>query len=124
MSLLDIMKENEIDPNWIFTHARYKDNEGLFFFESVIHESEDEDVEDEHHFETKCLLIDGSKFVYGDAMEKEIEINTVNDNVVFNRVDGASVSLSKEDFAELPFRLTAFGTEPIVAAKPADYVEV
>lgn len=120
--LIDIMKENEIDPNWVFTHAKLHDKEGLFFFESVVKEEDGE--EPEHYFDAKCLLIDNAKFVYGDDMEKEIEINISNDEVVFSRVDGASVSIPKSGFADLPFKLNDFGTKTANHEKPKDFVEI
>ena len=122
MSLLEIMKENDIDPNWVFTHARLHNKEGLFFFESVI--KDEEEGEPEHYFDTKCLLIDNAKLVYGDDMENEIEINTIDDNVVFSRIDGASVSIPSSGFDGFPFKMIEFGTSIPKTSKPADYVEI
>lgn len=123
MSLLDIMKQNDIDPNWVFTHARFHDKEGLFFFESVVTDAEN-DKEAEHYFDTKCILVDDSKFNYGDDMEKEVEINVVEGKVIFSRIDGAEVSIPKADFSEMPFKLVEFGTSMSKHNKPADFVEI
>jgi len=124
MSLLEIMKENDIDVNWVFTHVKFHNKEGLFFFESIVKESDEEGEEDEHYFDTKCILIDDAKFIYGDDMEKEIEINVINGNVIFNRVDGAEVSIPENEFKDLPFRLTTFSNSVSKHSKPTDYVEV
>ena len=121
MNLVDIMKEQEIDINWIFTHAKFHDKEGLFFFESII--KENEDGIEEHFFETKCILVDDAKFTYGDDMEKEISINTVDNKVVFNRVDGASVSIDTSELSDLPFKLIEFGITTN-NTKPNNFVEI
>jgi hypothetical protein len=36
MNLIDIMKKNEIELEWLFTLARFNDKEGLMFFEPVV----------------------------------------------------------------------------------------
>ena len=122
MSLLEIMKKNNIDPNWIFTHARLHNKEGLFFFESVV--TDDDEGEQEQYFDAKCLLIDNTKLVYGDDMEKEIEINSLDDNIIFNRVDGVSVSIPSSGFDNFPFKVIEFGTSIPKTGKPKDYVEI
>ena len=123
--LVDLMKENDIDVNWIFTQAKFHGKEGLFFFESVVKDSEEEGSdEQEHFFDAKCLLIDGAKFVYGEDMEKEIEINTKNEEVLFTRVDGASVSIPKAGFADMPFKLIEYSVTLPKHEKPEDYVEI
>jgi len=121
MNLIDIMKDQEIDINWVFTQAKFHDKEGLFFFESIV--KENDDGVEEHFFETKCILIDNAKFIYGEDMDKEISINTVDNKVVFNRVDGASVSINTVELSDLPFKLIEFGTT-LNTTKPNDFVEI
>ena len=121
MALIDIMNENKIDPNWIFTHARFHEKEGLFFFEPVLVEV---DGKEEQSLDTKCILIDDAVFNYSEDMEREIEINIVNDSIVFNRIDGQEISIPKSGFETMPFKLIEFAKTIKPHTKPTDFVEV
>jgi len=121
MTLLEIMNENNIDPNWIFTHARLHDKEGLFFFESII--KENDEGEDEHYFDTKCMLIDGARLDYSDDMEKNLELNSKDGMIILSRIDGASLTLKKSDFENLPFKVTEFGSK-INHSKPNEFIKI
>ena len=121
MSLLKIMKDNDIAVNWVFTQAKFHDKEGLFFFEPIV--KENDDGEEEHYLEAKCILIDDAKFVYGDDMEKEITINLIEGKIVFNRVDGTNVSISEAEFSGFPFKLVEFG-KTVKHVEPVDFVEI
>ena len=121
MLLVDIMKENEINPNWIFTHVRLHGKEGLFFFEPVIVETEDGD---EQSLDTKCILVDDAVFNYSDDMEREIEINVVGETVIFSRIDGKEIAVPKSGFEDMPFKLIEFSKTLKPHTKPTDFVEV
>ncbi len=122
MLLKDIMEENDINPNWIFTHARLHDKEGLFFFEPVL--TENEDGEEEQSLDTKCILVDGAVFNYSDDMEREIELNTIGDSVIFSRIDGKEIAIPKAGFEDMPFKLMEFSNALKPHTKPKDFVEV
>lgn len=123
MSLIDLMKENDIDLNWVFTHSRLHGKEGLLFFEVVTKENDDTG-EEEQFLDPKCILIDDAKFIYSDDIEKEIEINWVNDKVVFNRIDGLEVKLTSSDLKNAPFKLVEFPEKITKQGKPTDFVEI
>ena len=125
MHIADIMNDNNIQIDWIFTHGRLHGKEGIVFFE-VGTETEEVDGK-EMEFQTidpKCILIDGARFDYSHTMDHELEINTKENQVIFNRIDGLEVSIPSEDFKEMPFRLTEFGDKPIKQTAPEGHVEV
>ena len=62
MNLIDIMKKNEIELEWLFTLARFNDKEGLMFFEPVVDTINDMEVT---NLDPKCIIIDDAKFIYG-----------------------------------------------------------
>jgi len=121
MTLLEIMNENNIDPNWIFTHARLHNKEGLFFFESIVKENDDD--ENEHYFDTKCMLIDGARLDYSDDMEKNLELNSKDGLIVLSRIDGASLTLKKSDFENLPFKVIEFSSQ-INHSMPNEFIKI
>ena len=122
MVLADIMKENEISPNWIFTHVKLHDKEGLFFFEPLV--TENEDGEEEQSLDTKCILVDDAVFKYSDDMEREIELNVIEDSVVFNRIDGKEIKIPRSGFEDMPFKLSEFPNTLKPHTKPTDFVEI
>ena len=121
MLLVDIMKENNISQEWIFTHARLHGKEGIFFFEPVLVETEDGD---EQSLDTKCILVDDAVFNYSEDMEREIEINVVGESIIFSRIDGKEIAIPKSGFEDMPFKLIEFSKTLRPHTKPADFVEV
>ena len=125
MYIQDLMNKNEIELDWIFTHGRLHGKEGLVFFEVDVETEKVNDVEQEFQIiKPKCILIDGARFNYSSTMDNELEINTKNDNVIFNRIDGLEVSISIGEFKEMPFKLTEFGSKPIKQGIPDGHVEI
>lgn len=121
MLLVDIMKENEIDPSWIFTHARLHGKEGLFFFEPVFVKTEDGDAQS---LDTKCILVDDAVFNYSEDMERDIEINVIGESLIFSRIDGKEIVIPKSGFEDMPFKLIEFSKTLKPHTKPTDFVEV
>ncbi len=122
MNLIDIMKENGIDNNWLFSLAKLGNNEGLIFFEPIS-EIDDKTQEEIQSLDPKCIIIDGAKFIYHEEMDKEITIKSTNNMVVLTRIDGFEIKLASTDFVSCPFRLEEFkNTKPIVATLNAGFV--
>ena len=124
MHIADIMNENKIPLDWIFTHGRLHHKEGIVFFEVATEKEEIDGVEEEFQtLDPRCILIDGAKFNYSETMEKELELNCKNSEVIFNRIDGLEVPIAAADFGNL-FRLVEFGDKPIKQSKPEGHIEV
>lgn len=118
----EMMKENELSLQWLFSHARLADKEGIIFFE-VSTETDEKDVEFQA-LTPKCILIDGAKFLITEDNEHDITINTLKDEIILNRVDGLEVKLSKGDFVDIPFHLEEFSKVKLQFSQPQDTVEV
>jgi hypothetical protein len=125
MHIADIMKENKIQLDWIFTHGRLHGKEGIMFFE-VGTEKEKVDGEEQEYqtIDPKCMLIDGARFEYGATMDNELELNTKDGHVIFSRIDGLEVPIPATDFKEMPFNLIEFGNKPIRQTAPEGHIEV
>lgn len=125
MHIADIMKENKIKLDWIFTHGRLHGKEGFVFFE-VGTETEEVDGEEVEYqtIDPKCVLIDGARFEYGTTMDNELEINLKGDEVIFNRIDGLEVPVKADGFKDMPFKLVEFGIKPIKQTAPEGHIEV
>jgi len=124
MHIADIMKDNNIQLDWIFTHGRLHQKEGIVFFEVGIEKEEIDGVEQEFQtIDPKCILIDGAKFDYSHTMDTELELNTKDTNVIFNRIDGLEVPIPASEFKNI-FKLVEFGDKPIKQTVPEGHIEV
>ena len=109
MNLIDIMKKNEIELEWLFTLARFNDKEGLMFFEPVVDTIDDMEVT---NLDPKCIIIDDAKFIYDSEMDKNIIINTVDDVISFTRIDGIQLNIDTKEISGFPFEIQQFKNKP------------
>jgi hypothetical protein len=101
MKLHEIMNENEIKLEWLFTLSKFDDKEGLMFFEPVIETKED--GTEVNNLDPKCFLIDGGKFVYDEAQDNKIIINAIDGVITFTRVDGIQVNIDTKTIKGFPY---------------------
>lgn len=117
-----MMKENELSLQWLFSHARLVDKEGIIFFE-VSTEKDDNDVEFQA-LTPKCILVDGAKFLITEDNEHDITLNTLKNEIILNRIDGLEVKLTKNDFVDIPFHLEEFSKTKLDMPQPENTIEV
>lgn len=125
MNIADIMNENDIQTDWVFTHGRLHNQEGIVFFE--VGTQTEEINGEEQQFQTidpKCILIDGARFNYSETMDHELELNSKDNAVIFNRIDGLEVKIPTTDFKDMPFRINEFSKKTTGFKPPADHIEV
>lgn len=141
-NIVDLMKENEIELEWLFTLAKLNDHEGLMYFEPIVEKTklndhveeesanDDEEVADEElevmNLKPQCFIIDGTKFVYDEELDNKIVINAIDDVVTLTRVDGIQLNIDTKTLSGFPFMTSAFSnkTFDIKIQKPEGYVEV
>jgi len=124
MNLAEMMKENDIELEWLFTLAKLDDKEGLMYFEPVTDEVDEHEVT---NLAPKCLIVDGSKFVYDEDMDTKIIVNTIDDVITFTRIDGIQINIDTKQITGFPFTTAQFKDIPFEAKEteiPEDYVEV
>lgn len=125
MHIADIMKDNNIQLDWIFTHGKLHGKEGIVFFEVGKETEEIDGVEQEFQtIDPKCILIDGARFNYSETMDHELELNSKDNNIVFNRIDGLEVVIPSGDFKEMPFKIVEFSNKVLGSTPPANHIEV
>ena len=126
MNIAEMMKENDIKLEWLFTLAKLKDKEGLLFFEPVIETLEDES--EVSNLDPKCILIDNGKFVYSEDMDREIIINAIDDVISFTRIDGFQLNINTKEIEGFPFAAEQFRDQTfeskVKAEVPKDHVEI
>jgi hypothetical protein len=122
MSLVELMKENDIELDWLFTLAKLNSNEGLMYFAPVVETINDAEVT---NLEPKCFIIDGALFVYGDELDDKIEVNSINNVISLTRVDGIQLNIDTKTISGFPFKHTQFKSIPFTLKSDVkdDYVE-
>lgn len=124
MYIADLMKNNNIQLDWIFTHGRLHQKEGIVFFEVGIETEEIDGIEQEYQtIDPKCIMIDGAKFDYSHTMDTELELNTKDTNVIFNRIDGLEIPIPASEFKNT-FKLVEFGNKPLKQNVPEGHIKV
>ena len=123
MVISEMMKENEIGLEWLFSLAKLKGKEGLMFFEPVVAEVDGAEVS---NLDPKCFLIDGAKFIYDEDMDKEITVNAINGVVTFTRIDGIQLNIDTNQIKGFPFGVEQFKAKPFDNKMkiPEDFVQV
>jgi|SaaInlStandDraft_4_1057021.scaffolds.fasta_scaffold30335_4 hypothetical protein len=123
MNIIEMMKENEIELEWLFTLAKLEDKEGLMYFNPV---TEVIDEVEATNLDPKCILVDGAKFIYDDEMDNKITVNSVDDVISFTRVDGIQLNINTNEIAGFPFNVSQFKNQAFEFKTnvPEDYVEI
>lgn len=119
-----MMKENDIELEWLFTLAKLDNKEGLMYFEPVIEEKDDVEVT---NLDPKCFVIDGGKFNYDNDMDKNIIVNSIDDVITFTRVDGIQLNVDTNTITGFPFKFEQFKDKAFEAKNeeaPTDHVEI
>lgn len=125
MNLVDVMKDNGIDLDNLFTIAKLNGNEGLMFFKPI--QEDDENGEPKNtNLEPICFIIDGAKFVYDEEMDKNIVINSVDRIITLTRIDGIQLNLDMKIIVGFPFKYEKFPDKVIKSLNtlPEDMVEI
>ena len=125
MNLAEMMKENDIGLEWLFTLSKLKDKEGLLFFEPVIETLEDDS--EVSNLAPKCFLIDDGKFVYSEEMDNDIIINVIDHVISFTRIDGIQLNINTNEIKGFPFKFDQFRDQVFKAKTPEvpkDHVEI
>jgi hypothetical protein len=126
-SLVDIMKQNDIELEWLFTFARYSDHEGLIYFEPIVETiSKQEEEIEVMDLKPQCLIIDGAKFVYDEEMDSKIVIGAINNIVTLTRIDGVQINIDTRTIEDFPFATTTISSKisDVSVQKPQGFVEV
>lgn len=123
MVISEMMKENGIEFEWLFTLSKLNNKEGLMFFEPISTEINGVEVSD---LDPKCFLIDGAKFIYDEDMDKDIVINAIDDVITFTRIDDVQLNINTKQIKGFPFSVEQFTTKPVVNKNkiPEDFVQV
>ena len=108
MNIIDLMKEQNINLDWLFVMTKLNDKEGLMYFEPVLEAIDGVDVT---NLVPQCFIIDGAKFVYDDSMDSNIVIHSSDDVVIFTRVDGIQLNIDTKKIKGFPFKCESFGTK-------------
>jgi len=125
MNLAELMKENEIELEWLFTLARLKDKEGLMFFAPIIETLED--GSEISNLDPKCFLVDNGKFVYSEELDNDITVNTIDSVISFTRIDGIQLNINTKEIKGFPFAYEQFRDQAFEAKSnevPKDHVEI
>lgn len=124
-SVVDLMKENEIELEWLFTMAKLDNHEGLMYFEPITETVDEVEV---MNLEPRCFIIDGAKFVYDEELDEKIIVNAVDKVVTFTRIDGIQLNINTNDIEGFPFNVQEFKDVPFEyrgnEQPPEGFVEV
>lgn len=107
MNITEIMKENNINLEWLFVLAKLDNQEGLMYFETVTDEVNQTEVT---NLDPKCFIIDGAKFIYEEEMDPKITIHALEGVITFTRVDGIQLNIDTSQVKGFPFRYDQFKT--------------
>lgn len=124
MNLMEIMKNNNIALECLFTLARLNDKEGLMFFDAVDEIIDEEKNESVTNLEPKYILIDDAKFIYSSDMDKTITINSINNVVNFTRIDGNQLNIDLSIISGFPFKTEQFKNKVFEVSAPSDFVKI
>ena len=78
---VDLEMENLLVEDYNFDEKYGATNKDLSYFHIF-----GPDDEEEHYFDTKCMLIDGVRLDYSDDMEKNLELNSKDGNIILSRI--------------------------------------
>lgn len=118
-----MMKEKDIDLEWLFTLAKVDNKEGLMYFKPLIEVIDGTEVS---NLDPKCFVIDGAKYIYDEEMDEKIVVNCINNIITFTRIDGIQLNIDTTQIMGFPFNLEQFKNNPIEAKPelPGDFVEI
>ncbi len=107
MNITEIMKQNNINLEWLFTLAKFKNQEGLMYFEPLVATVNDEEVT---NLDPRCIIVDDAKFIYEDEMDNDIIIHAVNNVITLTRVDGIQLNIDTKIIKGFPFKHDQFAS--------------
>ena len=122
MNIATMMKDNDIELEWLFTLSKLNDQEGLMYFEPIVETIDDSEVT---NLNPKCFIIDGAKFIYDEDMDDKIIVNAVDKIVTLTRIDGIQINIDTKKVKGFPFKIVQFKDIPISQKDiPKDFVKV
>ena len=122
MNIATMMKDNDIELEWLFTLSKLNDQEGLMYFEPIVETIDDSEVT---NLNPKCFIIDGAKFIYDEDMDDKIIVNAVDKIVTLTRIDGIQINIDTKKVKGFPFKIVQFKDVPISQKDiPKDFVKV